>query len=102
MFDTRKLRSSFGYAMTFLCRMCAILPHELMRYESIGLPVPPIKIKLLDVVDAGYLASNTTPQGEICICGPSILSGYYKCPDLNADTIRARICIRRDVSFILF
>ena len=71
--------------MTESCGMCAILPPELMRYESVGLPVPSIEIKLLDVVDAGYLASNTTPQGEICIRGPSLLSGYYKRPDLNAD-----------------
>ena len=102
LFDTQKLRSSLGYGMTESCRMCAILPPELMRYESVGLPVPSIEIKLLDVVDARYLASNTTPQGEICIRGPSILSGYYKCPDLNADAICACICIRCDVSFILF
>ena len=71
--------------MTESCGMCAILPPELMRYESVGLPVPSIEIKLLDVVDAGYLASNKPPQGEVCIRGPSVLNGYYKRPDLNSD-----------------
>ena|SRR5882757_4406716 len=71
--------------MTESCGMCAILPPELMSYESVGLPVPSIEIKLLDVADAGYLASNTPPQGEVCIRGPSVLKGYYKRPDLNSD-----------------
>jgi long-chain acyl-CoA synthetase len=53
--------------------------------ESVGFPVPSIEIKLLDIVDAGYLATNTLPQGEVCIRGPSVLSGYYKRPDLNED-----------------
>jgi long-chain acyl-CoA synthetase len=83
----KKLRfvSFVGYGMTESCGMCAILPPELMRYESVGLPVPSIEIKLLDVVDAGYLTSNTPPQGEVCIRGPSVLNGYYKRPDLNSD-----------------
>ena len=56
-----------------------------MSYQSVGLPVPSTEIKLRDVVDAGYLASNTPSQGEICIRGPSVLNGYYKRPDLNSD-----------------
>ena len=71
--------------MTESCGMCAILPPELMRYNSVSLPAPSIEIKLLDIADAGYLASNTPPQGEVCIRGPSVLSGYYKRPDLNND-----------------
>lgn len=86
-FDTKAeiSTSSLGYGMTESCGMCAILPPELMRYESVGFPVPSIEIKLLDIVDAGYLATNTLPQGEVCIRGPSVLSGYYKRPDLNED-----------------
>ena len=56
--------------------MCAILqvpPELLVRYESVGLPVPSTEIKLLDIVDA-VLASNTTPQREVCIRGPPVLN----------------------------
>ncbi|KJA24888.1 hypothetical protein HYPSUDRAFT_183200 [Hypholoma sublateritium FD-334 SS-4] len=74
-----------GYGMTESCGMCAILPPELMQYGSVGLPVPSIEVKLLDVVDAGYLSTNTPPQGEVCIRGPSVVKGYYKRPDLNED-----------------
>ncbi|KAG5643653.1 hypothetical protein DXG03_000533 [Asterophora parasitica] len=74
-----------GYGMTESCGMCAILPPELMRYDSVGVPVPSIEVKLRDVAEAGYLSSNNPPQGEVCIRGPSVTSGYFKRPDLNSD-----------------
>ncbi|KAF9529910.1 long-chain-fatty-acid-CoA-ligase [Crepidotus variabilis] len=74
-----------GYGMTESCGMCAILPPELMQYGSVGLPVPSIEIKLLDVPDAGYSATGEVQQGEVCIRGPSVTQGYYKRPDLNED-----------------
>jgi len=74
-----------GYGMTESCGMCALLPPELMQYGAVGLPCPSIEIKLLDVVETGYLSTNNPPQGEVCIRGPSVTKGYYKRDDLNAD-----------------
>ena len=34
-------------------------------------------MKLVDFPDAGYFATNTPPQGEIWIRGPSVMSEYY-------------------------
>ncbi|ESK92838.1 long-chain-fatty-acid- -ligase [Moniliophthora roreri MCA 2997] len=74
-----------GYGMTESCGMCAILPPELMRYGTVGLPVPSVEIKLLDVKEAGYTSKSDPPQGEVCIRGPSVTKGYFKRPDLNND-----------------
>ena len=74
-----------GYGMTESCGMCAILPPELLRYNTVGLPVPSIEVKLLDVPEAGYLSTNSPPQGEVLIRGPSVIKGYYKRDDLNND-----------------
>ncbi|EIW76882.1 long-chain-fatty-acid-CoA-ligase [Coniophora puteana RWD-64-598 SS2] len=74
-----------GYGMTESCGMCAVLPPELMQYGSVGLPMPSTEIKLADVPEAGYLSSNSPPQGEVCIRGPSVTKGYYKRDDLNDD-----------------
>jgi len=65
--------------------MCAILPPEKLSYGNVGLPVPCLEIKLMDVPEAGYLANASPPQGEICLRGPSLIKGYYKRPDLNED-----------------
>ncbi|KZP04981.1 acetyl-CoA synthetase-like protein [Athelia psychrophila] len=74
-----------GYGMTESCGMCAITPPEMLEYGCVGLPVPCIEIKLLDVMETGYSASGDRPQGEVCIRGPSITKGYYKRDDLNND-----------------
>jgi long-chain acyl-CoA synthetase len=74
-----------GYGMTESCGMCAIMTPEFMQFGSLGPPVPSVEIKLLDVPDAGYLSTNKTPQGEVCLRGPSVIKGYYKRDDLNSD-----------------
>ncbi|KDR82130.1 hypothetical protein GALMADRAFT_240655 [Galerina marginata CBS 339.88] len=74
-----------GYGMTESCGMCSLLPPERMQFGVVGLPVPSIEIKFLDVPSSGYLSSNERPQGEVCIRGPSVFKGYYKRPDLDAD-----------------
>jgi hypothetical protein len=35
-----------GYGMTESCGMCAIMPPEVFRYDTVGLPVPSIEIKV--------------------------------------------------------
>jgi len=74
-----------GYGLTESCGMCAVFPPELNRLGSVGLPMPSIEIKLKDVPEANYLATNNPPQGEVWVRGNSVISGYYKRDDLNND-----------------
>lgn len=45
------------------------------------------KIKLLDVPDMGYFAKEG--KGEILVKGPIVFQGYFKNPQLTAQTLDA-------------
>ncbi|PVF91369.1 acetyl-CoA synthetase-like protein [Serendipita vermifera] len=74
-----------GYGLTESCGTVCILPPEFLTFGPVGLPVPSVEIKLIDVPEAGYKAQGNPPQGEILVRGNSITSGYYKRDDLNND-----------------
>lgn len=44
--------------------MC-ILPPEFQSFGPVGLPVPSVEIKFIDVPEAGYFANGKIPQGII-------------------------------------
>ncbi|ORX50218.1 acetyl-CoA synthetase-like protein [Hesseltinella vesiculosa] len=73
-----------GYGMTESVGMCTILSPEYFALGDMGAPVPCTEIKLVDVPEAGYFATNKPkPQGEIYIRGPSVTSGYYLQDDVT-------------------
>lgn len=37
-----------------------------------------VEVKLIDYEEAGYFASSSPPEGEICIRGASIVESYWK------------------------
>lgn len=49
---------------------------------SIGLPIPTVEIRILDE-QGNAVADGTT--GEVCVRGPSVMSGYLKRPEANRD-----------------
>ncbi|CAO3586332.1 unnamed protein product [Absidia cylindrospora] len=76
-----------GFGMTESCGMCTILSPDHFVYGVVGAPVPCIEVKLVDVPEAGYFATNEPkPQGEVWIRGPSLTSGYYKQDELTKET----------------
>ncbi|XP_077284465.1 long-chain-fatty-acid--CoA ligase 6 isoform X2 [Arctopsyche grandis] len=53
--------------------------------EHVGPPVPCNHIKLVDVPEMEYYA--TQGQGEICVKGSNVFKGYYKDPEKTRETI---------------
>jgi long-chain acyl-CoA synthetase len=105
-----------GYGLTETCGMGAILVPEFWNYETVGVPLPSLEIKLngtpplpsfqrrrcsglvshprrfcSDYPDAGYLNSNNPPQGEVYLRGGSVTKGYFKRPELNEEASRPRV-----------
>lgn len=76
-----------GYGMTESSAMCAIATPEYNSLSSVGVISPAIEVKLVDVPEAGYKATNQPPQGEVWIRGPAVCGGYYKKEDLTKETI---------------
>lgn len=52
--------------------------------ESVGRPMPAVTVRIVD--DEGNIATPNSP-GEIVVKSSGIMKGYYKQPDLTAETI---------------
>jgi long-chain acyl-CoA synthetase len=57
------------------------------RYTSIGLPMPDTDMKIVDV-ESGTQEMPIGESGELCICGPQVMQGYWNRPDESAGVLR--------------
>ncbi|KAL9131594.1 MAG: hypothetical protein Q9175_006721 [Cornicularia normoerica] len=67
-----------GYGLTETSAMGALNDPMHWTDNALGDIPSSIEIKLVDFPDAGYLASNNPPQGEIWIRGPPVFQGYFE------------------------
>ena len=58
------------------------------KVGSVGLPVPNTDAKIVDVQDGHELAQGEI--GELIICGPQVMKGYYNRPEETANALRRR------------
>ncbi len=74
-----------GYGCTETTALIAAQPPDERRLGSVGKPVGGIEIRILgpdgDVLPAGQ-------DGEICVRGPLVMSGYWNSPQATAQAIR--------------
>lgn len=66
-----------GYGLTETSAMGALNDPLAWNPNALGEIPASIEVKLVDFPDAGYLASNHPPQGEIFIRGGSVTKGYF-------------------------
>ncbi len=59
----------------------------LRKIGTIGLPVPDTDQKIVDV-EAGTHEVAIGEAGELCICGPQVMKGYWNKPDETARALR--------------
>jgi long-chain acyl-CoA synthetase len=80
------LTETSAYVLGKLClihRMGALSSPESWNYGYTGALETCVEAKLVDVPELGYFTSNSPPQGELLLRGPSITSGYL---DRDAET----------------
>jgi long-chain acyl-CoA synthetase len=75
-----------GYGLTETAPVASVNPtsKETRKIGSIGFPLPGTDIKILDLEDP----TKELPQGEdgeIAICGPQVMKGYWNRPDANEE-----------------
>lgn len=76
-----------GYGLTETSPVaCSNPPLGSNRPETVGLPYPLTKVKIIDINDP----SQEMPQGEdgeICIRGPQVMQGYWNKPEATAEVM---------------
>ncbi|KAL9553112.1 hypothetical protein MBANPS3_003455 [Mucor bainieri] len=81
-----KVFEGYGQTENF-CAGCLTISDD-NTSGVVGVPFPCSEIKLVDVPDMEYHATDKPyPRGEICIRGNSLMREYYKSPEKTAETI---------------
>lgn len=65
-----------GYGQTETSGGATTTPPESTELGNVGIPLPCIEVKLVDVPEMGYKSTDQPfPRGEICFRGPCVTQG---------------------------
>ncbi|MGD8262411.1 MAG: long-chain fatty acid--CoA ligase [Desulfobacterales bacterium] len=78
-----------GYGLSETAPIASINPtnQEQRKIGTIGFPMPGTDIKILDI-DTGTQVLPQGDDGEIAICGPQVMQGYWNKPEENEKVFR--------------
>ncbi|HWA65463.1 MAG TPA: AMP-binding protein [Mycobacteriales bacterium] len=74
-----------GYGMTETAALISSSPPGAVRAGAVGIPVPGVELRL-EKPDG--TVAETGEDGEICVRGPVLMTGYWRSPEATAETIR--------------
>ncbi|UCF95210.1 MAG: AMP-binding protein, partial [Desulfobacterales bacterium] len=78
-----------GYGLSETAPIATVNPtnQEQRRIGTIGFPIPGTNIKIVDI-DTGTRELPQGEDGEIAICGPQVMKGYWNRPEEDANVFR--------------
>jgi long-chain acyl-CoA synthetase len=78
-----------GYGLSETAPVASANPtdKEKRKIGSIGFPIPGTNIKILDL-ETGFKDLPKGEDGEIAICGPQVMQGYWNKPEENKKVFR--------------
>ncbi|KAJ0716561.1 putative long-chain-fatty-acid--CoA ligase, CDP-diacylglycerol--inositol 3-phosphatidyltransferase [Helianthus annuus] len=77
-----------GYGLTETCGGSFVsMPNEMDMLGTVGPPIPNLDARLVSVPEMNYDALSSKPQGEVCIRGDVLFSGYHKREDLTKEVL---------------
>ena len=77
-----------GYSLTEASMACCINPFRgATKVGSVGMPLPDVKIRVVDP-ETGLRELPNGETGEVVLCAPQLMQGYWHNPDETARTIR--------------
>lgn len=80
------IRVREGYGTTECVTACCLTPYHIEKEGSIGIPYPDTYFKICTPGTTEEVPYGT--DGEICLCGPSVMMEYINHPKETADTLK--------------
>ncbi len=65
-----------GYGQTECVAACLTNPYFAAKQKSVGILLPDMDAKIVEIGTHKEVPDGT--DGELCVCGPTVMKGYYK------------------------
>ena len=86
-----------GYGLTECCALVSSNPPGQVRPGSVGRPVSGVEVRIVNDRDESLAAGEV---GEICVRSPFVMLGYWRDPELTAETTRGGWLHTADLGYL--